>query len=40
MKAGTHTGQRTAFRSQFSPTLWVPESELRSPSLAASGFTG
>lgn len=38
MKAGTHAGQRTAFRSQFSPTLWVPEIELRSPSLAASGF--
>lgn len=38
MKAGTHVGQRTAFRSQFSPTLWVPEIELRSPSLAASGF--
>lgn len=40
MKAGTHVGQRTAFSSQFSPTLWVPEIELRSPSLAASGFTG
>lgn len=33
------TGQRAAHRSWFSPTIWVPEMELKFPSLAISIFT-